>query len=77
MVKQSGKRNHLFLVEGDADAESLHSNTFRLEWPPRSGTFADFPEVDRWAWVGLDVAAEKLSKSLAAVVPLIRAALAP
>ena len=77
VVKQSGKRNHLFLVEGDADAEALVSNTFRLQWPPRSGQWVDVPEVDRWAWVDLDTAEAKLSKSLGAVVAHVRAAIAP
>ena len=75
VVKQSGKRNHLFLVEGDADAEALVSNTFRMQWPPRSGQWVDVPEVDRWAWVDLGTAEEKLSKSLGAVVAHVRAAI--
>lgn len=75
VVEQSRKLNHLFLVEGDADPEALRSSTFRLEWPPRSGKYVDVPEVDRWAWVGLADAEEKLSKSLAAVVPHVSTAL--
>ena len=68
VVRQSGKHNYLFLVEGDADAAALRSNTFRVQWPPRSGRWVDVPEVDRWAWVGLAEAEEKLSKSLGAVL---------
>ena len=68
VVKQSGKHNYLYLVEGDADAETLRSNTFRVQWPPRSGRWVEVPEVDRWAWVGLAEAGEKLSKSLGVVL---------
>src|SRR5690349_7496920 len=39
-----------FALEGDFDAATLNSNTFELEWPPRSGRKARFPEVDRAAW---------------------------
>src|SRR4051794_37223808 len=48
--------------EGDLDASATRSNTFALEWPPRSGRVQEFPEIDRAAWVGLDVAREKLVK---------------
>lgn len=75
-VKQSGKVNHLFLVEGDADADALASDTFRLQWPPRSGRYIDVPEVDRWAWVDLATAEAKLTKSLSVAVAHVRAALA-
>ena len=75
VVKQSGKCNHLFLVEGDADAETLASGTFRMQWPPRSGKWVDVPEVDRWTWVDLATAEEKLSASLSAVIAHVRAAI--
>ena len=45
-------------VEHDCDAAAITSNTFTMEWPPRSGTTAEFPEVDRAAWFG-PVAARK------------------
>ena len=50
-VRQSGgKRVLAFAVEGDIDAEGISSNTFELEWPPRSGRKQTFPEIDRAAW---------------------------
>ena len=76
VVKQSGKHDHLYLVHGDVDADALRSNTFRMQWPPRSGQWVDVPEVDRWAWVGLAEAADKLTKRLGAVVGGVRAVLA-
>jgi predicted NUDIX family NTP pyrophosphohydrolase len=50
-VKQrGGKVVHAWAVEGEVDANALKSNEFEMEWPPRSGRTARFPEVDRGAW---------------------------
>ena len=46
----SGKQLHVWALEGDCDAGRLKSNTFELEWPPRSGRRQQFPEVDRGGW---------------------------
>jgi predicted NUDIX family NTP pyrophosphohydrolase len=60
-IRQSGgKRVEAFALEGDFDVERLHSNDFALEWPPKSGRTALFPEVDRVAWFSLPVAREKI-----------------
>ena len=56
----AGKILHAFVAEGDFDAEKITSNTFKLEWPPKSGRWAEFPEVDRAAWFSLEVAQEKI-----------------
>jgi predicted NUDIX family NTP pyrophosphohydrolase len=58
---RSGKVVEAFAVEADLDAGAMRSNTFELEWPPRSGKTASFAEVDRYAWFSLDDAAEKLN----------------
>jgi predicted NUDIX family NTP pyrophosphohydrolase len=47
-------------VEHDCDATAITSNTFTIEWPPRSGKTAEFPEVDRAAWFDLETAREKV-----------------
>lgn len=53
-VRQSGgKWVEAFALEGDLDADRIVSNEFLVEWPPRSGQFQSFPEVDRAAWFGL------------------------
>jgi predicted NUDIX family NTP pyrophosphohydrolase len=57
-----GKTVVAFACEGDFDPASLCSNTFALEWPPRSGRTAEFPEVDRAAWWPIDEALEKIHK---------------
>jgi predicted NUDIX family NTP pyrophosphohydrolase len=59
-VRQSAKVLTVWAAEGDLDAEATTSNTFELEWPPRSGRVQEFPEVDRTAWVTIDVARTKL-----------------
>jgi predicted NUDIX family NTP pyrophosphohydrolase len=51
VVLGSGKVVHGWAVEGDLDPRTAHSNEFELEWPPRSGRRARFPEVDRVAWL--------------------------
>ncbi|ANN77096.1 NUDIX domain-containing protein [Bordetella flabilis] len=60
-VRQAGgKRVTAFAVEGDFDTAALRSNTFEMEWPPRSGRIRTFPEVDRAEWFTLPLAAEKI-----------------
>ena len=57
-----GKTVVAWACEGDFDPASLTSNMFSLEWPPRSGRMAQFPEVDRAAWYSIDEALEKINK---------------
>ncbi|WP_028062020.1 NUDIX domain-containing protein [Solirubrobacter soli] len=66
-VKQkSGKVVQAYALEGDLDAEAIRSNTFTMEWPPRSGRQAEFPEVDRAQWFTLDEARERINPAQAA-----------
>lgn len=46
-------------LEADLDVGTIKSNTFELEWPPRSGQIREFPEIDRAAWFSLPLAAQK------------------
>lgn len=63
-VKQrGGKLVTAFAVEGDFDPAQLASNTFEIEWPPRSGRKQSFPEADRAAWLTLEQAREKILSS--------------
>ena len=60
-VKQKGgKVVTAWAAEGDLDADSVASNTFTMEWPPRSGRTAEFPEIDRAGWFEIATAREKL-----------------
>jgi predicted NUDIX family NTP pyrophosphohydrolase len=58
--QRGGKVVIAFAVEGDLDSGRVHSNTFELEWPPRSGRCQEFPEIDRAGWFPLEQAREKL-----------------
>jgi predicted NUDIX family NTP pyrophosphohydrolase len=60
IVQRGGKHVTAWAIEGDLDASSTHSNTFVMEWPPRSGVQREFPEVDRAEWFAVDAAREKL-----------------
>lgn len=65
-----------WLVAGDLDPETISSNEFEMEWPPKSGNMASFPEVDRAAWFNLAVAETKLHKGQLPICALIADALA-
>jgi predicted NUDIX family NTP pyrophosphohydrolase len=58
----SSKLLTVWAGEGDLDAGSCVSNTFELEWPPRSGRLQQFPEIDRAGWFSLEEARTKLVK---------------
>jgi predicted NUDIX family NTP pyrophosphohydrolase len=60
-IKQpSGKVVTAWALEGDCAVEAVHSNTFTLEWPPKSGKLEEFPEVDRAEWFTYARANEKI-----------------
>ncbi|HZB01200.1 MAG TPA: NUDIX hydrolase, partial [Actinomycetota bacterium] len=59
----SGKRVGAWALEGDLDVGEVRSNTFPMEWPPRSGRMQEFPEVDRAEWFDLEAARRKLLKA--------------
>ena len=63
IVQPSRKIVTAFAVEGDFDPGDLKSGTFELEWPPRSGRKAAFPEIDRAGWFSPDEAREKILSS--------------
>ena len=58
----SGKTIHAWATEADIDVSKLVSNTFEMEWPPRSGKRQEFPEVDKGGWFPLAIANEKILK---------------
>lgn len=68
-VKQrGGKVVHAWHVEGDYDPLHIRSNTFEMEWPPKSGKLVSFPEVDRAAWFDLSEARRRI---LVSQLPLL------
>ena len=58
--QKSGKSVHAWAFEADFDATAFTSNYFEMEWPPRTGRRASFPEVDRLEWFGFGLANEKI-----------------
>ena len=60
LKQNSGKTVHGWLVEADPDLGAFASNLFEMEWPPRSGRRASFPEIDRVAWFTVDEALAKI-----------------
>ncbi len=59
---KSGKVVQAWAVEGDCDPSAIRSNTFSMEWPPRSGRQQEFPEVDRAAWFEFEEAKKKINQ---------------
>ncbi len=66
--QRSGKRVSAWAAEGDLDPAAVRSNTFTVEWPPRSGRTEAFPEVDRAGWFGAEEARRRLVPAQAAFV---------
>ena len=63
-IRQAGgKVVHAFAIEGEVDPGAIRSNSFTIEWPPRSGRLRAFPEVDRAGWFALAEAHQKILKS--------------
>jgi predicted NUDIX family NTP pyrophosphohydrolase len=65
VTQKAGKVVHAWAVEGDCDPAAVRSNTYKVEWPPRSGRWREFPEVDRAGWFGLDEARAKINSAQA------------
>lgn len=59
--QKGGKVVRAFALEGDLEVEEITSNTFPLEWPPRSGRTIEVPEVDRAEWFGVAEAGKKMN----------------
>ncbi len=74
--QSSAKMVVAWAVEGDLDPEALISNTFEMEWPPRSGETRSFPEVDRGGWFDSATAEEKMIKGQRPILAALHAALA-
>ena len=75
-VKQKGgKEVHAWAVEGDLDVTHIQSNTFELEWPPRTGKYQSFPEVDRGEWFDIPTAKKKINAGQWALIAQLEAML--
>ena len=65
LKQPSGKVIHAWAAQSDFDVTTVASNLFSMEWPPRSGKFGDFPEVDRAEWFSIEEARLKILKGQA------------
>ena len=65
---KSGKTVYAWAVEGDIDHETIFSNLFEMEWPPKSGKKQSFPEIDRAGWFEVDEAKLKINIAQAAFI---------
>lgn len=66
--QRAGKIVHAWAFAGDCDPAGLRSNTFTMEWPPRSGQMAAFPEIDRAAFFSLAAARAKINPAQCALL---------
>ena len=66
--QKNGKIVHAWVVEGDINHETIFSNLFEMEWPPKSGKKQSFPEIDRADWFDVDEAKVKINGAQAALI---------
>jgi predicted NUDIX family NTP pyrophosphohydrolase len=71
--QKAGKIVQAWALEGDLDAAAIRSNTFTMQWPPRSGKMQDFPEVDRAEWFALEEARQRINSAQAEFLDRITA----
>jgi predicted NUDIX family NTP pyrophosphohydrolase len=77
LKQSSAKSLTAWAVEGDFPPESLRSNTFSMEWPPKSGRQQEFPEVDRGAWFAVHDAKKRILKGQIGFLDKLAALLNP
>ena len=70
--QSSGKIITTYAVRGDVDLSGFRSNTFTMEWPPRSGRVREFPEMDRAEWMSVERASQKLVKGQVPILDALR-----
>ncbi len=68
ITQKGGKTVLAWAVEGDCDPGTIKSNTFTLEWPPKSGRMREFPEADRAGWFTIEEAKQKINPAQAALL---------
>jgi predicted NUDIX family NTP pyrophosphohydrolase len=76
IIQKGGKRVVAWAAQGDLDPSTAQSNTFSVEWPPRSGRFADYPEFDEVAWLTPNEARRRIKESQIPLIDRLETALA-
>lgn len=74
-TQKGGKVIFAFAIAGEVDTRTVRSNTFEMEWPPRSGRMQEFPEIDRADWFSFAVAEEKINPAQRALLAELKAML--
>ena len=77
ITQKGGKRVVAWAAEGDLDPSTAQSNLFRVEWPPRSGRFADYPEFDEVAWLTPSEARRRIKETQVPFIDRLEEALRP
>jgi predicted NUDIX family NTP pyrophosphohydrolase len=75
--QKAGKLVRAWAVAGNLDPLTVRSNTFEMQWPPRSGRLETFPEVDRAQWFELDEARKRINPGQAALLDRLQEVLRP
>jgi predicted NUDIX family NTP pyrophosphohydrolase len=68
VILKSGKIVHAWAIDGEIDAEQVHSNEFEMQWPPKFGRVQSFPEIDRAAWFSVNEALQKINPAQAGLI---------
>ena len=68
VTQKAGKQVLAWAAEGDIDAAAIRSNKFKMEWPPKSGKWKEFPEVDKANWFDVNTAKEKINPAQIALI---------
>jgi predicted NUDIX family NTP pyrophosphohydrolase len=68
ITQKGGKIVYAWAVEGDLDTTAIKSNTFKIEWPPKSGKEAEYPEIDQAEFFSLDIAKIKINPAQIALI---------
>ena len=77
ITQKGGKIVHAWAFKGDCDPGTIVSNTFSIEWPPRSGRLMDFPEIDRAEFYDVAVASRKIKAAQAALIDELQGVVEP
>ena len=75
ITQKGGKVVHACAIEGDLDPKAIKSNTFKMEWPPRSGEEQEFPEIDRAEFFEIGEAKEKINQAQVKLLETLEAKL--
>lgn len=76
VIQKGGKKVFAWALEKNIDATAIRSNNFEIEWPPRSGKYQSFPEIDKGAWFTIDEAIKKINVKQAALIEELQKKLA-